>query len=212
MTDASHPAAVQVGDALYLRDAKGSLVPIEAVKPMDLLMDETVRAIITRAGVVSDQVSAFKRETFASIAALQELIAQLYSATLGGKKGNVTLTTIDGCMKVQLQVADLLEFGPELQAAKLLIDECLSQWSADSGVEIRALVNRVFQVNKEGKINRAELFMLMRVAIEDERWQQAMQAIRDSMRVIGSREYVRFYARPRPDAAWQAITVDIAAA
>ena len=63
MTDASHPAAVQVGDALYLRDAKGSLVPIEAVKPMDLLMDETVRAIITRAGVVSDQVSAFKRET-----------------------------------------------------------------------------------------------------------------------------------------------------
>lgn len=212
MTDASHPAAVQVGDALYLRDAKGSLVPIEAVKPMDLLMDETVRAIITRAGAVSDQVSAFKRETFASIAALQELIAQLYSATLGGKKGNVTLTTFDGCMKVQLQVADLLEFGPELQAAKLLIDECLSQWSADSGVEIRALVNRVFQVNKEGQINRAELFMLMRVEIEDERWQQAMQAIRDSMRVIGSREYVRFYARPKPDAAWRAITVDIAAA
>ena len=212
MTDASHPAAVQVGDALYLRDAKGSLVPIEAVKPMDLLMDETVRAIITRAEVVSDQVSAFKRETFANIAALQELIAQLYSATLGGKKGNVTLTTFDGCMKVQLQVADQIEFGPELQAAKLLIDECLGEWAAGSGAELRALVNRVFQVDKEGQINRAELFMLMRVEIADDRWVRAIAAIRDSIRVIGSREYVRFYSRPVPDGAWQAITIDIAAA
>ncbi|OWK32284.1 DUF3164 family protein [Sphingomonas mucosissima] len=212
MTDASHPAAVEVGDALYLRDAKGSLVPITAVKPVDLLMDETVRAIISRAIDASALVSAFKHETFASIAALQALIAQNYGATLGGKKGNITLTSFDGCQKVQLQVADLVEFGPELQAAKLLIDECLAQWAADSGVEIRALVNRVFQVDKEGQINRAELFMLMRVEITDERWQRAMTAIRESIRVIGSREYVRFYARPKADAPWQAITVDLAAA
>ena len=44
------------------------------------------------------------------------------------------------CELVQLQVADLLEFGPELPAAKLLIDECLAQWSADSGAELRALL------------------------------------------------------------------------
>lgn len=212
MMDASHPAAVQVGDALYLRDAKGNLVPITAVKPVDLLMDETVRGIIGRATAASDLVRTFKRETFANITALQELIAQQYGTTLGGKKGNITLTTIDGCAKVQLQVADLIEFGPELQAAKILIDECLAQWAADSGVEIRALVNRVFQVDKEGQINRAELFMLMRVEIADERWQRAMLAIRESIRVIGSREYVRFYRRATPDAAWQAITVDMAAA
>ncbi|PND66413.1 DUF3164 family protein, partial [Escherichia coli] len=76
MTDATHPAAVEVAGALYLRDAKNSLVPLTAVKPVDLLMDETVRAIIGRASTASDLVRAFKRETFASIAALQELIAQ----------------------------------------------------------------------------------------------------------------------------------------
>jgi hypothetical protein len=212
MTEASHPAAVQVGDDLYLRDAKGSLVPLTAVKPVDLLMDETVRAIIGRAAAASELVRTFKRETFASIAALQELIAQHHGATLGGKKGNITLTSFDGCMKVQLQVADLIEFGPELQAAKLLIDECLAEWAADSGVELRALVNRVFQVDKEGQINRAELFMLMRVEISDDRWVRAINAIRESIRVIGSREYVRFYSRQTPEAGWQAITVDLAAA
>jgi hypothetical protein len=212
MTNATHPAAVEVAGALYLRDAKGSLVPLTAVKPVDLLMDETVRAIIGRATIASELVRTFKRETFASIAALQELIAQHHGATLGGKKGNITLTSFDGCMKVQLQVADLVEFGPELQSAKFLIDECLAEWAADSGVELRALVNRVFQVDKEGQINRAELFMLMRVEIADDRWVRAMNAIRESIRVIGSREYVRFYSRPTPEAAWQAITVDLASA
>jgi hypothetical protein len=214
MTEAgdTHPDAIDVGGALYLRDAKANLVPLDAVKPVDLLMDHAVRDIIGKAREASAAVRIFKAETFEAVGALQALIAQEYDATLGGKKGNITLTSFDGRMKVQVQVADLVEFGPELQAAKTLIDACLSEWAADSGVELRALVNRVFQVDKEGQINRAELFMLLRVEIADPRWQSAMDAIRDSIRVIGSRTYVRFYERDTPDGAWRAITVDLAAA
>lgn len=212
MTDATHPAAIDVAGTPYLRDAKGNLVPVASVKPVDLLMDETVRKILDSARSVSAVVAAFKGEAFESVNELQALIAQNYNATVGGKKGNITLVSFDGCQKVQVQVADLLEFGPELQAAKALIDECLTEWAVGSAVELRALVNRVFSVDKEGQINRAELFMLLRVEIEDERWVRAMEAIRDSIRVIGSRTYVRFYDRPAPDAAWHAVTIDLAAA
>lgn len=212
MTSAPHPAAIDVGGTPYLRDAKGNLVPVASVKPVDLLMDETVRKILDSARSVSAVVAAFKGEAFESVNELQALIAQNYNATVGGKKGNITLVSFDGCQKVQVQVADLLEFGPELQAAKALIDECLTEWAVGSAVELRALVNRVFSVDKEGQINRAELFMLLRVEIEDERWVRAMEAIRDSIRVIGSRTYVRFYDRPAPDAAWHAVTIDLAAA
>lgn len=212
MTQATHPAAIDIAGDPHLRDAKGRAVPIATIKPVDLLMDETVRGLIGRAKAVSAQLAAFKCGTFTSVGELQALLAQDYDATLGGRRGNITLTSFDGCQKVQVQVADVIEFGPELQAAKLLIDECLTQWSADSGVEIRALVNRVFQVDKEGQINRAELFMLMRTHIEDERWARAMEAIKDSIRVIGSKTYVRFYDRPTPDAAWRAISLDLASA
>src|SRR3546814_9855969 len=91
----------------------------------------------------------FKGHTFEDVNGLQALIAQEYGVTVGGLKGNITLTSFDGCEKVQVQVADLIEFGPELQAAKALVDECLSEWSADSRVELRALVSRVFNVDKE---------------------------------------------------------------
>ncbi|MBM3929086.1 MAG: DUF3164 family protein [Sphingomonadales bacterium] len=209
---APHPAAIDVSGTPYLKDSKGSLVPLASVKATDLLMDETVGKIMGFARDLSAQIARFKGHTFEDVGALQALFAQEYGAPIGGKKGNITLTSFDGCQKVTVQVADLLEFGPELQSAKALIDTCLSEWSADSRIELRSLVNRVFQVDKEGQINRSELFMLMRVSIEDERWVRAMDAIRDSIRVIGSRTYVRFYDRTGPDAPWRAITIDMAAA
>lgn len=201
---------IEIGGKAYMADAKANLVPVEAIKPADLLMDETVRKIARFARELSAQIARFKGHTFEDVNSLQALLAQEYDAKVGGAKGNITLTTFDGREKVQVQVADLIEFGPELQAAKSLIDECLSEWSADSRVELRALVNRVFNVDKEGQINRAELFMLLRVQIDDERWQKAMAAIKDSIRVIGSRTYVRFYEREAGDAPWRAISIDLA--
>ncbi|MCC7097303.1 MAG: DUF3164 family protein [Thermomonas sp.] len=208
----TQPGAIDVNGQPYMRDAKGSLVPLEAVKPTDLLMDETVRKIVDFARDLSDQIARFRGHTFEDVNAFQALIAQEYGASVGGAKGNITLTTFDGLQKVQVQVADLIEFGPELQAAKGIIDECLTEWASDSRTELRALVNRVFSVDKTGQINRAELFMLLRVEIDDQRWQQAMAAIRDSIRIIGSKTYVRFYERDAADAKWRAITIDLAAA
>ena len=212
MSTAPHPAAINVAGTPYLRDAKGSLVPLAAVKPVDLLMDETVRAILTDARELSALIAAFKARTFERVAAFQALLAQEYGTTVGGKKGNITLLTFDGRERAQVQVADLLEFGPELQAAKVLIDECLMGWAGGTPVELQAVVNGVFQVDKEGQINRAELFRLLRLDITDVRWLSAMEAIKDSIRVIGSRTYVRFYDRPAHDAPWHPVTIDLASA
>lgn len=199
-----------IHDKPHRQDARGAYVPEEMIKPVDLLIDDTVRNIMGFARDLSAQIGRFRGHTFDDIGSLQALVDEKYGATLGGKKGNLTLTTFDGLMKVQVQVADQLDFGPELQAAKKLVDECLMDWSSDARSEIRALVTRAFQVDKEGKINRAEIFMLLRVAIEDERWVRAMDAVRDSIRVIGSKTYVRFFERDAPDGQWRPVTIDLA--
>ncbi len=154
MSAQSHPGAIDVNGLPYLRDAKGSLAPLSAVKPADLLMDETVRTILEDARAVSKLIADFKIRTFERVGDLQALFLQNYGATVGGAKGNITLTTFDGREKVQVQVADRIEFGPELLSAKALIDECLTEWAADGSAQIRALVNRVFQVDKEGRRGR----------------------------------------------------------
>ncbi len=196
----------------YMRDAKNNLMPLENVKPQHKLEDETVRKVIGFAEELSGQIARFRNHTFADLLALTALLAQQYDATKGGKKGNTTFQTIDGCMKVQVQVADFIDFGPEIQTAKVLIDECLIEWSSDSRSEIRTIVTRAFNTDKEGQINKSEILMLLRLDIEDDRWQRAMAALKDSMRVTGSKSYLRFYRRDHPDADWETITIDLAKA
>ncbi|TMV10372.1 DUF3164 family protein [Ruegeria sediminis] len=203
---------VEAGGKTYMTDAKGALVPLDLVRPQDQLQDETVRKIVGYAMALSAQVKRFKSHVFDDIGAFEAILAQEYDATVGGAKGNKTLLSFDGLFKVQVQVSDRIDFGPELQIAKELVDECLNEWSADARPEIRAIVTRAFNTDKAGQINRSEIFMLLRLEIEDARWRRAMDAIRDAMRVVGSTTYVRCYERDSADAPWRAITIDLAKA
>jgi hypothetical protein len=201
---------IDVGGTPHMRDAKGALVPLTMVKPQDQLQDEVVRKIMGYAIALSDQVARFKEHTFEDIGGFEALLAQEYDATIGGAKGNKTLMSFDGLFKVTVQVADNIVFGPELQIAKSLVDECLNEWSEGARDEIRAIVTRAFNTDKEGQINRSEIFMLLRLEIEDPRWLRAMKAIRDAMRVVGSRTYVRCYRRESFDGPWAAVSIDLA--
>ena len=202
----------QLHGAEFIGTADGGLLPIAAVKPQHLLEDDLVRQEIGHAWALSAQLNRFLGHFVENRTAYEQLVAEKYGATVGGKKGNKTLMTYDGLFKVQVQVADNVVFGPELQIAKTLVDECLTDWSAGAGDELKAVIARAFNTDKEGQINRAALYSLLRLEIADERWKNAMQAIRDAMRVVGSKSYVRFYHRPATDAQWQAITIDLAKA
>lgn len=196
----------------YMRDSRGALVPAGLVKPAHLLEDQTVRKIHAFATDISEQVSRFRGHTVDDVVAFIELLSESYGGKRGGAKGNITLTSYDGCLKVVVQAQDIITFGPELQVAKGLVDKCITAWAEGANDNIRALVEHAFDVDKEGKINRAALLQLRRLDIADADWRAAMAALSDAMRVIGSREYVRFYRRDDPKGKWEAITVDLASA
>lgn len=200
----------EIDSKQYMPDAKGNLVPVELIKPADKLEDETVRKIMEFARDLSDQIARFKGHTFEDLGSFEALLQQEYGAQKGGKKGNKTFMTFDGLKKVSVQVSDFIDFGPQLQIAKELIDECLNEWASESRPEIRAIVTRAFNTDKAGQINRSEIFMLMRLEIEDERWKRAVEAIRDAMRIVGSKTYIRFYERETFEDAWKAVTIDLA--
>lgn len=202
----------QVNGRPYMADAKGALVPLDLIKPQHLLEDQVVRKIMGFAIALSDQVARFKAHVFEDLGDFDALLAQEYGLTRGGPKGNRTYSSHDGLYQVEIRVADLIDFGPELQVAKQLTDECLNEWAADSRPEIRAVVTRAFNTDKEGRINRAEIFMMLRLEIEDGRWKQAMRAVRDAIRVVGSRTYVRIRMRAHHGAPLQTVTIDLAAA
>ncbi|MGC6405233.1 DUF3164 family protein [Bisgaard Taxon 45] len=200
---------VEMNGQVYWKNIKGNLVPDEMVKEIDKERDCLVRCFVEQALEKQKEVRVFKKQVFDDIDAFIQLSAEKYDVQLGGRKGNVTLLSYDGEYKLIIAVQDRLTFDERIQAAKQLIDECLHEWSADARPELRSIINDAFQVDKEGNLNTARILSLRRVEIQDERWTKAMQAISDSIQIVDSKDYVRFYKRDE-NGNYQQISLDMA--
>ena len=194
----------------YWQDASGNLVPDSKVKDVDKVRHELVVNMCQQAQVLREQLAAFKLASMADVAAFVSMSMETYGVKSGGNKGNVTLTSYDGKYKLVRQMADRIVFGPELMAAKALIDECVHVWAKEANDNIKALVNHAFQTDKEGKINTGRVLGLRRLDIRDAKWQQAMQAIADSMQTASTTPYIRFYVRNDTTQNYTAIPLDMA--
>lgn len=194
----------------YLQDAQGRLVPKSLIKPIDTARNDLVNELIKDALVLKEALSKFKTTSFSDIAAFVDLSAEQYQVNLGGKKGNVTLFSFDGRYKIQFAVSENIQFDERLQAAKALIDECIKEWSAGSRPELQVLVQDAFKTDKEGNLNHGRILGLRRLDIADARWKNAMAAIGESVQVIGSKQYVRFYERRADSDQYDAISLDMA--
>lgn len=192
----------------YSKDAKGRLVPDKLIPEHARLEDAAVRTIAGYALDLHRQCHRFKGHSYDDLAAMDDLVAEKYGhRRRGGAKGNRTYTSLDGRVRVVEQVHDRIAFGPELQVARELVDECISEWAEGTRSEIQALVRHAFEPDKQGEVSREAVFALRRLDIDDERWRQAQQAISDSIRVVGSASYLRVYARRTPEDEWLPVTI-----
>lgn len=194
----------------FMTDAQGNKIRVENIKPIDIARDSLVNEMVLKARFASAQLAQFKIAGFSDIAAFVQLSAEQYGANIGGKKGNVTLHSFDGKYKVQRAINEHITFDERLQAAKGLIDECLHDWTQDANPNIQVIINKAFEVDKEGNINTGRVLSLRRLDITDARWEQAMKAIGESIQSIGSKAYIRIYERNESTGEYVPISLDIA--
>lgn len=195
----------------YMEDGKGRLVPVDTIDEIDLARNDLVGELVAKAKTLQEQMRDFKLAVMGDIGAFVDLSAERYEVALGGKKGNVTLISYDGRLKIQRAIQESITFDERLQAAKALIDGCIHRWSEGSASELKVLVDDAFQVDREGQINTGRVLSLRRHKIDDDNWRKAMDAIADSIQITGSKAYVRFYERVGESNKWNPIPLDLAA-
>ncbi|MGK2236793.1 MAG: hypothetical protein ACI85L_001956 [Pseudomonadota bacterium] len=195
----------------YLKDGKGNLVAIANIKQTDLIKDEFVKKAIDKAIEMQKALAEFKQSLMAEADDFIELLAQEHGVNLGGKKGNVMLRTFDSHLKVTLQTQERIELGPELTLAKQLIDQCLDEWTEGGNQNIKAIVSKTFNTDKQGSLNPQRILALRKLEITDDsgKWAKAMNIIAESVGVVDSTRFIRFYKQD-DNGIEQAISLDIA--
>lgn len=193
----------------YMQDRAGRLVPVELVKPRDLICNDLVLQLAAEAAELNKRLREFKQRAHAEIAAFVELSAGEYGVSIGGTKGNVTLYSYDGSVKIQRAYQESVRFDERLLAAKELIDKCIHRWTEGANHNIQKLVEHAFQTDREGHVSTSRVLGLRRLGIDDPDWRNAMDAISDAMQVVDSKGYIRLYERTGNADAWRAISLNV---
>ncbi|AAN55688.1 DUF3164 family protein [Shewanella oneidensis MR-1] len=190
-------------------NALGHAVPESQIKEIDKLRDELVLQIVTAAKEMQGHMATYKATSMRAVADFIDLSASEFGVKFGGTKGNVSLVSFDGKYKVQRSIGEHRVFDERIQAAKSKIDDCIKRWSVGSNDHIKALVELSFKVNKQGYIDINQVLSLRQLDIDDTDWRSAMDAIADSIQVMGSTPYLRVYER-QDDGTYKQISLDIA--
>lgn len=194
----------------YMQDSRGRLVPEDQVREQDKLRNQVVLDLISQAQEINRALKCFKQTALSDIADVIQIAADRWDVDLGGKKGNISLSSFDGQYRVQRVYAERISFTEELEAAKELFGRCLDRWTEDADTNVRALIDRAFRPNKAGQIRTAELLGLLRLEIDDPEWKQACDALKQSISVDGSTVYIRVYERVGGSDNYRHIPLDLA--
>lgn len=195
------------GKVTYWLDGEGLPVPVKYIDKADKERDELVEELVSRARRLSLLMRREKEILSEKLAKYLDKIAK----DKGEKwQGNAVLHnfSMDKCAKVK--VHKHIVFDEKLQLAKQKIDRCIMSWSPGSNDKIVALVNRAFQVDKKGKVDRDQIISLRQMQFDDPLWVEAMDLIADSQKVQGTKTYF-YFLEAGEDGKLEPITMDFAA-
>ena len=197
----------QIDLSQYREDARGALVPVSAIRPIDLMRDDLVNELFAAIEPKAQAYAESKQKGIETVRTFVDVSAAEFDVK-PSKKGNVTLTSLDGKRRVLVAMQDVLTFDERLHAAKALIDQCLEEYSIGANANLKVIVQQAFDVNKEGNISTSKVLALRSYNIQDEKWQRAMRALTDSLTVHVSREYIRLYRRDEASGEYVRVDAD----
>lgn len=178
----------------YWRDARGDLVPPRHIKPLDKKRDKLVENITRTAEKIHAALVELKRLCDKDIDAFLEYSLKTTGTQLGGEKC-VTLANFSHTRKIERQEQDSLDFDERLIEVKKLIKECIEDWGGAAPVDLVTIVNKVFEVDKKGRLNIKGLLSLKKLKVSHPKWKKAMLVLDESKTVVSSKVYTRFSIR-----------------
>ena len=190
-------------------DPQGNPVPAKYVDKVDKLRDRLVGKLTRRAGQISETLGKFRADAFADVEKYLSAVEEIYGVSARNPGGNKILADFSQTAKVEIKVNNVVGFDDRIVLAKGIIDECTKRWSVGGDDRVKLLVDYAFKVDKQGNLDRDLILGLRKLDIKDKNWRKAMEILSDSLRIVGTRAYIRFWKKNEAG-AWETLPLDIA--
>jgi hypothetical protein len=167
-------------------DTRGTPVPPKYIDPIDKKRDDVVTKVVAEALKLEKTMKKSKTAVLKLVNSYLDLLGK--EAGKDDWKGNLTLRDFSGVSALEISISDLIRFDERLQMAKTIIDELVLVWGKSSRPELVTIIQQAFNVDKSGRINQAMVLRLLKLKINDPKWEEAIHLIRESIQVVDSRK------------------------
>ena len=182
-------------------DNNGNNVPVKYIDKTIVKREKMLVALIKKALKLEEKL---KKEKDVMVSLIQDYLDAVATSYGENWKGNTVIRSFDQSMKVEVNISEYIEFDERLQIAKSLIDSCIVEWSKGSSNEISTLIKSAFRTDKHGRINVKQILQLRQHKFNNKKWIEAMDIISDSINVVNSKAYYKFFAK-NEDGEWKPI-------
>lgn len=183
-------------------DAHGNEIPIKHVSNEDKKRDKLVNKVIKRVLKLQEKTITDKDKILEEVNVY--LDNKAISKGLAKWKGSTELVSFDGKYKIKTSKNKIIGFNENLQLAKQKIDECIKKWSDKSDQKIKILIDKAFEIDKKGDVNKTSILRLRHLEIKDKEWCEAMKLIDESIIVEDTKKYINFYQKNESE-KWEII-------
>ncbi|MGQ8367108.1 DUF3164 family protein [Glaciecola sp. 1036] len=181
----------------FMLDEVGNQIRVSNIKEYDLIRDKLVKEMARDAAVLADEMQAAKERFSAKFEQHIERMENIYKVKVGGRKGNVSLSSFDRKLKIERTKQDRMTTNEHMVVAVQLVDQCLAGWAKGSNRNLQAFVRKYFRTDAKGNFNIADLQRVRRLELEtpDPLWEKAMEALDNAIEHDTTVTYFRAFVR-----------------
>lgn len=178
------------------RDEAGTEVPANRITPLEKMKEKHSYKIASDASKINKHLSSFKT-------AIKTLCTEVFDNVMTAQekqkatKGNFTWYNFDGSIKIEVSINENIEFdGLLIEKCKQKLLEIVGESISQDKAFIKELVLSAFQTSK-GRLDTKKIMSLKKYSsrIKDERYQQAMTFLDESIRRPDSKTYFRVWVK-----------------
>jgi hypothetical protein len=163
----------------------------------ETLKEDTILKLCATANTLSEQLTAFKKQSFEEAGALYELL-QKYSKRHADGKGSFTVKSADGSIVMSLKRQELGTFDERsVQAEKHIKDFIMHKFNGDADAKdmILGILER-----KKGYLDIKQIQRLyaMENRFDDTNWKEGIKLLKESWQPSNSKEYLSFTVNGKP--------------
>lgn len=185
--------ALKTENGLWINKSGKEIHP-DLVKPLDKKRDKMVTMVVKWSLTLEKRLAQVHRKVIEKCEQFLEWQAKQYDLT-AGKSGSITLADFSNTMKIKFTVPPRREFDDKLDLAKSALDAFLKEKMAGADLDIQAIVNESFNVDKKGKVDTDAILRLRELNITHPKWKAAMNLINESLQVSYAKRYVQILVK-----------------